>query len=97
MNKYYSLREQISHGVVGIELESEPLQRFIVEQTGVMQDCSSYDTAFEEMHYGQKQTHWIWYVFPQIKGLTADTVTEYYAVTLDEANAFIEHPILGKG
>lgn len=96
MNRYYSLREQISHGVVGIELESEPLQRFIVGQTGVMQDCSSYDTAFKEMRYGQKQTHWIWYVFPQIKGLTADTVTEYYSVTLDEANAFLKRPILGK-
>ena len=80
-----------------LSLDLNLLQRFIVGQTGVMQDCSSYDTAFKEMRYGQKQTHWIWYVFPQIKGLTADTVTEYYSVTLDEANAFLKRPIWGKG
>lgn len=63
-------------------------------QTGVVPDCSGYDTALREIQSGQKQTHWIWYVFPQIKGLTTDTVTEYYAVTLEEARAFLEHPVL---
>ena len=65
-------------------------------QTGTMEDCSSYDTAIEEIRSGQKQTHWVWYVFPQIKGLTTDPVTEYYAVTPDEAKAFLEHPLLGQ-
>ena len=95
MNKYYPPEEQAEYGVVGIEIESEPLQRFLVGQTGVMPDCFGYDTALREIQSGQKQTHWIWYVFPQIKGLTTDTVTEYYAVTLEEARAFLEHPVLG--
>lgn len=95
MNKYYPPEEQAEYGVVGIELESEPLQRFLVGQTGVMPDCSGYDTALREIQSGQKQTHWIWYVFPQIKGLTSDSVTEYYAVTLEEAKAILEHPVLG--
>ena len=94
MNKYYPPEEQAEYGVVGIELESEPLQRFLVGQTGVMPNCSGYDTALREIQSGQKQTHWIWYVFPQIKGLTTDTVTEYYAVTLEEAKAILEHPVL---
>ena len=59
-----------------------------------MPNCSGYDTALREIQSGQKQTHWIWYVFPQIKGLTTDTVTEYYAVTLEEAKAILEHPVL---
>ena len=59
-----------------------------------MPDCSGYDTALREIQSGQKQTHWIWYVFPQIKGLTLDPVTEYYAVTLEEAKAILEHPVL---
>ena len=95
MNKYYPPEEQAEYGVVWIEIESEPLQRFLVGQTGVMPDCFGYDTALREIQSGQKQTHWIWYVFPQIKGLTTDTVTEYYAVTLEEARAFLEHPVLG--
>lgn len=96
MNKYYTAEEQAKYGVVGIELEAEPLQRFIAGQSGAMQDCSSYDAALAEIRAGQKQTHWIWYVFPQIKGLTTDCVTEYFAVTAQEAKAFLEHPLLGK-
>lgn len=96
MKAYYSKEGQDKFGVVGIELESEPLQRFIAGQTGTMEDCSSYDTAIEEIRSGQKQTHWVWYVFPQIKGLITDPVTEYYAVTPDEAKAFLEHPLLGQ-
>ena len=96
MQAYYTKEEQDKHGVVGIELESEPLQRFLAGQAGSLPDCSSYNEALVEIRSGRKQTHWIWYVFPQIKGLTSDPVTEYYAVTLQEAIAFLEHPILGK-
>lgn len=96
MKAFYTKEEQDKFGVVGIELESEPLQRFIAGQTGAIEECSSYDTALEEICSGQKQNHWIWYVFPQIKGLTTDPVTEYYAVTLEEAKAFLEHPLLGQ-
>lgn len=96
MKAYYSKEEQDKFRVVGIELEAELLQRFIAGQTGAMEDCSGYDTALEEIRSGQKQTHWLWYVLPQIKGLTSDPVTEYYAITLEEAKAFLEHPLLGQ-
>lgn len=96
MQAYYTKEEQDKLGVVGIELESEPLQRFLAGQAGSLPDCSSYNEALAEIRSGRKQTHWIWYVFPQIKGLTYDPVTEYYAVTLQEAIAFLEHQILGK-
>lgn len=96
MLTYYTAEEIAEYGVVGIELEAEPLQRFLAGQAGTMQDCSGYDEALAEIRTGQKETHWIWYVFPQIKGLTTDPVTEYYAVTPEEAKAFLAHPVLGK-
>jgi Uncharacterized conserved protein len=82
--------------MVCIEFEEEPLQRFTVGQSGVMPDCSSYDVALSEIRNGRKETHWIWYIFPQIKGLTSDIVTEYFALkSVDEAKSYIEHAVLG--
>lgn len=94
MNEYYSEDQQVKHKVVGIELEEEPLQRFLVGQTGCMPDCSSYEQALQEISSGLKQTHWMWYVFPQIKGLTSGMITEYYALDISEAMAYIAHPVL---
>lgn len=96
MEEYYPTLKQSKYGVVGIELEEELLQRFTAGQMGVMPDCSSYEKAFEEIQNGRKDTHWIWYVFPQLKGLTSDTVTEYYALrNVSEAREYISHQILG--
>ena len=82
--------------VIAVELKEEPLQRFIAGQSGAMPDCSSYDTALAEIRSGVKVTHWIWYVLPQIKGLTRDRVTEYYALNgYEEAVEYLNHPILG--
>lgn len=56
-----------------------------------------YLTAFSEIKKGKKQTNWMWFIFPQIKGLGKSTLSDYYAVAdLDEATAFLNHPILAK-
>lgn len=96
MESYYPAPLQKKNKVVGIEFKEEPLQRFTAGQTGAMPYCSSYETALDEIKNGHKDTHWIWYVFPQLKGLTPDPVTEYYAVTVNEAREFLAHPVLGK-
>lgn len=94
MEVYYSREQQKKYSVVGIELEEESLQRFLAGQTGAMPYC--YGTALQEICSGLKETHWIWYIFPMIKGLTPDTVTEYYALkNKKEAREYTAHPVLG--
>ena len=49
-----------------------------------------------ELSQGQKQSHWMWFVFPQIAGLGHSPMAQMYAITsLDEARAYLAHPILG--
>ena len=56
-----------------------------------------YLTALSEIKKGKKETHWMWFIFPQIKGLGKSDTANYYAITdLKEATEFLEHPILGK-
>ncbi|MBP4138878.1 DUF1810 domain-containing protein [Flavobacterium geliluteum] len=56
-----------------------------------------YLTAFSEIKKGKKETHWMWFIFPQIKGLGSSDHANYYAIAdLKEASEFLEHPILGK-
>lgn len=56
-----------------------------------------YLTAHSEISKGKKETHWMWFIFPQIKGLgTSDTANLYGIADLKEATEFLEHPILGK-
>ncbi|MBS7252362.1 DUF1810 domain-containing protein [Flavobacterium branchiicola] len=56
-----------------------------------------YLTAFSEISKGKKETHWMWFIFPQIKGLgKSDTANLYAIADLKEATEFLEHPILGK-
>ncbi|HEU4790244.1 MAG TPA: DUF1810 domain-containing protein [Flavobacterium sp.] len=56
-----------------------------------------YLTAFSEIEKGKKETHWMWFIFPQIKGLGHSDTANYYAIAnLKEAEEFLEHPILGK-
>lgn len=67
------------------------LNRFLVAQE------RDYHYALEEMRNGRKQGHWIWYIFPQQKGLGHSYNSEYYGLDgLDEAKAYIQHPVLGK-
>lgn len=66
------------------------LQRFVDAQASV------FDTALAELEDGMKQSHWMWFIFPQIAGLGAITMAQRYAIgSLDEAAAYLAHPVLG--
>lgn len=66
------------------------LGRFVDAQRG------TYETALSEIKRGHKQTHWMWFIFPQIAGLGASHMAQRYAVhSLDEARAYLAHPTLG--
>jgi uncharacterized protein (DUF1810 family) len=66
------------------------LSRFIIAQE------NSYTTALSELRAGKKRSHWIWYVFPQIKGLGNSSNSEFYGLAgLAEARAYLNHPLLG--
>jgi len=57
----------------------------------------SYEKALSEIKNGQKKSHWIWYIFPQIKGLGFSETSKFYAIEdLEEATAFLKDPVLGK-
>ena len=56
-----------------------------------------YETALSEIRNGRKESHWMWYIFPQVSGLGRSTMAEYYAIrSREEARAYIEDPVLGK-
>ncbi len=67
------------------------LERFLEAQEGV------YEQACAELRAGQKQTHWMWFIFPQIQGLGSSAMAARYAISsLEEAYAYLEHPVLGQ-
>ena len=67
------------------------LQRFIDAQQ------SDYETALSEIKRGRKQSHWMWYIFPQIQGLGFSATSKLYAIrNLQEAQEYLNHPLLGK-
>ena len=56
-----------------------------------------FKTALEEVRNGMKISHWMWYIFPQVRGLGFSEISGYYAIeNLREAREFLDHPILGK-
>lgn len=58
---------------------------------------SDYQRALSEIKNGKKVSHWMWYIFPQIKGLGRSSISEYYGIQdLNEAKAYLADPILGK-
>ena len=60
------------------------------------QDTGLYGQALAELRQGRKHSHWIWFVFPQIAGLGSSPMAVEYAIsTLDEARAYLAHPVLG--
>ena len=68
----------------------ERLERFVKAQD------NSYTTALREVKSGHKKGHWIWYIFPQMKGLGRSHYSEYYGIEdLSEATAYLNDPILG--
>ncbi len=66
------------------------LQRFVEAQAPV------HDRALAELRAGRKQSHWMWFVFPQIAGLGHSAMAQRYAISgVDEARAYLEHALLG--
>jgi uncharacterized protein (DUF1810 family) len=66
------------------------LQRFVGAQENV------YPQALAEIRRGRKQSHWMWFIFPQFVGLGFSSTSQHYAIrSLDEAAAYLQHPILG--
>ena len=56
----------------------------------------TYATALAELRTGRKRSHWMWFVFPQLAGLGSSPTAQYYAIeSLDEARAYLAHPVLG--
>lgn len=73
------------------------LQRFIhAQDTGSFYDnTETYQTALQEIRNGHKRTHWIWYVFPQMKGLGHSEISQFYVINgREEAYEYIANPIL---
>jgi uncharacterized protein (DUF1810 family) len=67
------------------------LDRFLEAQTPVIEQ------ALIELRAGQKQSHWMWYVFPQIASLGQSATSRAFAIqSLDEARAYLAHPVLGQ-
>lgn len=55
-----------------------------------------FEKALEEIKKGEKQSHWMWFIFPQLRGLGKTRTSEHYGIiNLDEADAFLDHPVLG--
>ena len=66
------------------------LARFEEAQRG------TYEAALREVRAGNKRTHWMWFIFPQLAGLGQSTTSRHYAIrSLDEARAYLAHPVLG--
>jgi uncharacterized protein (DUF1810 family) len=66
------------------------LNRFVRAQE------DDYEQALSEIKHGQKRTHWMWYIFPQIAGLAFSSISKHYSIeSLEEAIAYLEHPVLG--
>ena len=74
-----------------IVYDSYDLDRFLEAQE------LDYTLAYKEMEEGRKQSHWIWYIFPQLRGLGHSYNSIYYGLEgKEEAGAYLAHPILGE-
>jgi uncharacterized protein (DUF1810 family) len=66
------------------------LARFVSAQE------ESYPRALAELRHGRKESHWMWFIFPQIAGLGASPMARFYAIaSAGEARAYLDHPLLG--
>ncbi|CAK7260896.1 DUF1810 domain-containing protein (plasmid) [Shinella sp. WSC3-e] len=65
------------------------LSRFVAAQDLV------FDAALDELRAGRKETHWMWFVFPQLRALGRSPTANYYGMgSIEEARAYLEHPVL---
>ncbi len=68
------------------------LERFVIAQDA----GGTYERAAAELRAGRKESHWMWFIFPQIAGLGFSQASRTYAISgLDEARAYLAHPVLG--
>jgi uncharacterized protein (DUF1810 family) len=66
------------------------LERFVSAQAAV------FEQVLDELRVGAKRTHWIWFIFPQMKGLGHSPQANYFGIgSLEEAVAYLRHPVLG--
>jgi uncharacterized protein (DUF1810 family) len=66
------------------------LERFVTAQAQI------YPRVLAELQAGRKQSHWMWFIFPQLAGLGNSPMARFYAIgSLDEARAYCKHPLLG--
>jgi uncharacterized protein (DUF1810 family) len=72
------------------EMDPFDLERFVAAQDG------GYDSVLRELRAARKTGHWMWFVFPQVAGLGMTSMSQLYAIrSLDEARAYLAHPVLG--
>ena len=73
-----------------IDMDSYNLNRFLLAQE------ITYDQALREIQAGRKMSHWMWFVFPQMKGLGTSYNSMFYGISgREEAEAYLAHPLLG--
>jgi uncharacterized protein (DUF1810 family) len=59
--------------------------------------ADTYAAAHGEITRGRKQTHWMWFIFPQLRGLGSSRMAQSYGISsIDEARAYLDHPVLGQ-
>src|SRR3954447_24069050 len=66
------------------------LNRFVIAQAPV------FAAALDELKAGRKRSHWMWFIFPQLRGLGHSSMAQFYGIaSLDEGRAYLAHPLLG--
>lgn len=101
VNELKASMTEVAEPIIGLETENDitsdmekqeyNLNRFLQAQE------LDYDTALMEMQDGAKESHWIWYIFPQLKGLGHSHNSQFYGLDgRDEAIAYLNHPVLGE-
>lgn len=69
---------------------NDSLERFVEAQD------QTYARALQEIMHGFKRSHWMWFIFPQLRGLGRSTMARHYGIeSIEEARAYLEHPVLG--
>ena len=70
--------------------DTSDFERLLIAQAPVIEEVK------RELRFGEKRSHWMWFVFPQLAGLGSSPMAQRYAIaSLDEARAYLRHPILG--
>ena len=70
--------------------DSFDLERFVTAQAPV------FETVLAELRAGRKRSHWMWFVFPQLRGLGQSSTAQFYGIaSTEEARAYLAHPLLG--